>query len=170
VKCFSSQKDWILCYIGTWLFYLQLLCVVDVGPMSDSQTLFLTPPCSLSELHSPDTDSTRQKELAQHVTFLQSIVTLKSLSSLKSVSVTSTIVETLQRVLQTLQPWLCSGAEYELSSGSVEHAVGAVTKLLNSPGLSSVAAAVSDAVLDMVQDLLKNVVEYNWSCEKVGPC
>ena len=81
-----------------------------------------------------------------------------------------TTADTLQRVLQTLQPWLCGGAEYELSPGSVEHAVGAVAKLLSRPGLSSVAAAVSDAVLDVVQDLLKNVVEHNWSCEKVSPC
>ena len=77
-------------------------------------------------------------------------------------------MDTLQRVLHTLQPWLCGGADFELSDGAVEYAVEAVTKLLNSPGLKSITVAVSDAALEMVQHLLKNVAEYNWSCDKVG--
>ena len=48
-------------------------------------------------------------------------------------------------------------------------AVDAVTALLGSSGLKAeCVAAISDAVLEMAQYLLKNVAEYDWSCDKVG--
>ena len=68
-----------------------------------------------------------------------------------------------------LQPWLCGGAEFELSDSCVAFAVDAVTALLGSSGLKAeCVAAVSDAVLEMAQYLLKNVAEYDWSNDKVG--
>ena len=145
-----------------------MLLTADVDSTPASAPLFLTPPCSSSE-QATDTAGKQQQELMNHATFFRSVTTLKSLSSVSSAYFTSTTLETLHRVLQMLQPWLCGGAEFELSDSCVAFAVDAVTALLGSSGLKAeCVAAVSDAVLEMAQYLLKNVAEYDWSNDKVG--
>ena len=136
--------------------------------MPASLPLFLTPPCSSSE-HANNTAGKHQQELINHANFFQSVVALKSLSTMSSAYFSSTTLETLHRVLQMLQPWLCGGADFELSDSCAAFAVEAVTVLLSSSGLKlDCVAAISDAVLEMTQYLLKNVAEYDWSYDKVG--